>query len=611
MEHVASTDIDVVGLLSRNNGYDYIIVGSGMGGGPLAEVLAQRKKRVLLIERGRPIFNTHVLNTSRPYFKRGTSNSPEGNETIYDTVKAKVRCTEGSTPYIGGPVYCVGGRSNLWGIWTPQISKPTLETHFPDEIVKYLTEKKTKYTPKGEPYKEDGYDYAFNFMTDNSQRDNIYPKGSGQISSEALEGVKIKLDEALPDSDFDLMPVAAQFNSSSPYMFPQGAYSTTLALMNRMYAHDRYLTVLLDTEVLSIEHSIGPDNKRKVTSILVRHTKEQDKTVKSLEIGDTEVILCAGSIGTASIALNSGLGVLGSLDLVGKGLIDHDVCYVRFAKVKSGGMTMAPVNMKTTYPIAGRTCLVTVTVNANFFLAGSSSSLPTSHYYSRERKPIDVKFGVEDESDFDTICVLFEFVGELNDGNEVLNTPGKDPLIHITRPPLAPEVQTEMEDICAKIRNLFLYDKAEFKTDLPAPRPVQLGFGVFSHECGTMRMDGPKGNGVVDANLRVKSFQNLSVCDLSVFPVSPEANPSLTLMALSLRMANQFAPPVVNPEFPPIGVPQEPPTGDSAVKPGGDKDIIDDIAEEAGKAIDDIAEEAGKVIDEIADTLSKLWPLLE
>lgn len=51
------------------------------------------------------------------------------------------------------------------------------------------------------------------------------------------------------------MPVATEFNSSAPYKFPQGAYSTALALMNRIFAKDRHLPVPLDTEVLSIEHS--------------------------------------------------------------------------------------------------------------------------------------------------------------------------------------------------------------------------------------------------------------------------------------------------------------------------------------------------------------------
>lgn len=115
MDHLLHLDTDVVCLLAKLNSYDYIIVGSGFGGGPLAETLAAKNKKVLLIERGGVIFSTHVLNTSRPYYNRGASNSPEGNERVYDAVKAKVQLTDRSDSYVGGPVYCVGGRSNLWG----------------------------------------------------------------------------------------------------------------------------------------------------------------------------------------------------------------------------------------------------------------------------------------------------------------------------------------------------------------------------------------------------------------------------------------------------------------------------------------------------------------
>jgi len=68
-----------------------------------------------------------------------------------------------------------------------------------------------------------------------------------------------------------------------------------------------------------------------------------------------------------------------------------------------------------------------------------------------------------------------------------------------------------------------------------------LGFGVFSHEVGTMCMPSPANNrSVIDANLQVNGFQNLFVCDLSVFLVSTEANLTLTLAALSMRLSSFF-----------------------------------------------------------------------
>ncbi|OBS23323.1 hypothetical protein FPOA_03872 [Fusarium poae] len=534
MDHLLHLDTDVVCLLAKLDSYDYIIVGSGFGGGPLAEDLASKKKKVLLIERGGVIFSTHVLNTSRPYYNRGASNSPEGNERVYDAVKAKVQLTDQSDSYVGGPVYCIGGRTNLWGTWVPEIGDETLNAYFPHEIVEYL---------KGSGYKD-----SYQYLTDDDPRDGIYPEGDGahEVSTEDIGLATQMLNKALATAQFGIMPIAAQFNSPAPYKFAQGAYSTTLAIMNRMYANDPYLSVLVDTEVIAVQYKDTDSADKTVTALQIRD--KATGTIKELGIGKAKVILAAGTIGTASIALNSGLQNLN--DKVGKGLIDHNVCYARFAKEKDGGITQKPLNLKTHLKVGGEECLVTVTINANFFLAGSSASINTTHFYDRKGNLLGPKSPAKEQKNFDTICVLFEFVGQLAEGNSVLSIPGMDPVLDIRRDPLKHEVQCAMEDIVRNVRDAFV-DAQPFKSPTsggelcpdPGLRPQHLGFGVFSHECGTMRMDGPTNkDGVVDSDLKVKGLDNLWVCDLSVMPVSPEANPSLTLAALSLRLAEHLSP---------------------------------------------------------------------
>lgn len=59
---------------------------------------------------------------------------------------------------------------------------------------------------------------------------------------------------------------------------------------------------------------------------------------------------------------------------------------------------------------------------------------------------------------------------------------------------------------------------------------------TLTHEMGTMRMDTPHRKGVVDKDLKVHDYENLYVCDLSIFSFSPIANPSLTLTALTIRL---------------------------------------------------------------------------
>jgi choline dehydrogenase-like flavoprotein len=62
-----------------------------------------------------------------------------------------------------------------------------------------------------------------------------------------------------------------------------------------------------------------------------------------------------------------------------------------------------------------------------------------------------------------------------------------------------------------------------------------------AHHCGTTRMhDDPK-RGVVDRECRVHGVANMYVAGSSVFPTVGFANPTLTLVALSLRLADHLA----------------------------------------------------------------------
>ncbi|MBD0336835.1 MAG: GMC family oxidoreductase, partial [Cyanobacteria bacterium Co-bin13] len=67
----------------------------------------------------------------------------------------------------------------------------------------------------------------------------------------------------------------------------------------------------------------------------------------------------------------------------------------------------------------------------------------------------------------------------------------------------------------------------------------EAGLGGVAHEVGTLRLSA-NGDGVVDADLKFLSYDNLYACDLSVFPSSPAANPTLTLAALAIRLADHL-----------------------------------------------------------------------
>jgi choline dehydrogenase-like flavoprotein len=68
--------------------------------------------------------------------------------------------------------------------------------------------------------------------------------------------------------------------------------------------------------------------------------------------------------------------------------------------------------------------------------------------------------------------------------------------------------------------------------------PARLTGGY--HHMGTTRMHDDPHQGVVDANCRVHGTSNVYVAGSSVFPTAGYANPTLTIVALSIRLADHL-----------------------------------------------------------------------
>ena len=69
---------------------------------------------------------------------------------------------------------------------------------------------------------------------------------------------------------------------------------------------------------------------------------------------------------------------------------------------------------------------------------------------------------------------------------------------------------------------------------------TELRFSDASHHMGTTRMSDNPRTGVVDTNCKIHGVDNLYVSGSSVFPSAGHANPTLTIVALALRLAHQI-----------------------------------------------------------------------
>jgi choline dehydrogenase-like flavoprotein len=96
------------------------------------------------------------------------------------------------------------------------------------------------------------------------------------------------------------------------------------------------------------------------------------------------------------------------------------------------------------------------------------------------------------------------------------------------------------------------------RLELPIPRPspwltgdeLDYRFIDKAHPTGTTRLSHNPREGVVDANLQVHNVRGLFIAGSSVFPTSGTANPTLMIVALSLRLADWLKFAYFKPHFP-------------------------------------------------------------
>ena len=85
------------------------------------------------------------------------------------------------------------------------------------------------------------------------------------------------------------------------------------------------------------------------------------------------------------------------------------------------------------------------------------------------------------------------------------------------------------------MRNWLLEDKPE----LPR-RAENVGDVAGLHHMGTTRMAADPRDGVVDADCRVHGLSNLYIGGSSVFPTGGYANPTYSIVQMSLRLADHL-----------------------------------------------------------------------
>ncbi|HEX2547933.1 MAG TPA: GMC oxidoreductase [Ramlibacter sp.] len=531
------------------NAFDVVVVGSGMGGGVLADDLVERlgaRKRILVVEAGSFLFPTHVYNVSRfsnsdlaRRFGCRTFAQPAGDSGAYHHIGEELQLN-------------LGGRSLFWSGLIPRIQPWELQ-FFPERVRQEL--------------QEAGWLARAGDLMNESRT-------MGDTARDVVQ----RLRASPLSEDFDIrqtpralhQPYLNEDGSPANSFFtePTGVFNTAELLINQIgqpSAHPQQddqgpgLHLLLNHYVEDLQR------QGSAYRLLARSTL--DEQVRWIEA--PVVVLAGGSIGSAKLLRRSTL--FRDLDadvqrLVGRGLTDHPTTHTvnAFARAIGGVPLTGDAHAKIIFYSRGRRGAQQQVL----FPFNVEMNINHEYWHVRDDDPSENAPPPRDRPA--RIDLKFSFGNCLQDENEIRAAPpyGYLPeiafrnlswaahLAHERFPALAgwnkstAQVWDTLNDTA---RAIFL----QFDTHGVAARAehdakygqngLGFGWGTVHHAVGTLRMpwrpslDAPwAATSVVDEDLQLRGADNLHVCDMSVLPFSSAANPVRTLVALALRLSRRL-----------------------------------------------------------------------
>ncbi len=519
--------------------YDVCVIGSGAAGGVMAKELCEAGAKVILLEAGEAVspgeFRTHCWPYELPFRGlRGEKQEPFNPPDLKNTIRYE---TQDSVSV--DRVRVLGGRTVHWNAvvlrYAPSdFRERTLNGIEDDWPLSY--EELAEYYDRIE--KMIG-------VCGNDDRLEVLPAGpwylpppafrcSEQILKKAVAPLGIPViaaRKALLTRFYDNRPachycghcmdgcdVSAIFSTPSS-MLPKARKTGNLTLRQNAVARE----ILLDAEGLA-----------RAVSIVDRTTKKEE------EVRARIVVVCCATVETARLLLNSrspryATGLANSSGVVGRYLHGHlgDTAYLYLKDLEGrppenldGALDHAFVPRYKTKTPAGAFDFQVNYAGYMFpyhakFLPGYGADFKKK---VREMEPGFLMFG-----GFGKVAARPE--------NRILVDPNRTDIYGIPTPVLQfrfgdldhavfAEMQNTVADICDRL-----------KCDVVKPLGVRPS-GFASHEVGTVRMGKNPKTSALNSFCQSHDVKNLFVTDGSAFTTSSEKNPTLTIMALSLRAAD-------------------------------------------------------------------------
>ncbi len=497
--------------------YDVIIVGTGAGGGTLAYALADTGKRILLLDRGDSIPREKANWDAKAIYIDGRYRTAEQwlnaeGDRFQPSLYHRVG---GNTKVYGGALFRMRSQ-DFDALHFPEGISPAWELSY-DDFEPYYTRAERLYKvhglrgddptepPAGEPlpYPPLPHEPRIQQVAEQLQQQGLQP---------FYLPMSIDRDSANPQQS---PCIRCDTCDGYPCLTNGKADAETCCVLPAL----KHPNVTLRTGV-EVQQILTDQTGRKVRAIAAIIDGEL------VEIAAEVVVVACGAVNSAALLLRSSnahhpTGLANSSDQVGRNLMKHNV---------SKFYAIAPTTNHTVFQ-------KTLAIN-DFYFGDREANYPLGHIHLMGKhkwqmmQPDLPKWVPQSVLEYlanhsvdwwiqsEDLPEPHNRVQVDKDGRIIVNYQANNLSVHH-------QLQQRFEDILRRIGFLFF---------IAVPMPLK----VMNHQVGTCRFGSNPKTSVLDLNCQTHDVANLYVVDSSFFPSISAVNPTLTIAANALRVADHL-----------------------------------------------------------------------
>ena len=502
--------------------YDVIIIGSGAGGGTMARALAASGKRILLLERGgflpkerenwdtKSVFVDKRYQAHETWQHNGTAFRPEihywvgGNTKMFGAAMFRLRESD------FGEIRHAGGTSPAW-----PISYNDLEPYYARAERLYSVHGQRGIDPNEPP------------------SSGPYPFGP------------VPHDPRVQQLELDLQKLGYQ-----PFPLPlgvrlgnEGPRSQAPSVLSHFDGYPDPSEAKADAHVIAVKPALEFENVTLLTDRFVERleTDASGRMVKQVVVrndGKLEtysadlIVLAAGAANSAALMLRSANdkhpnGLANASDLVGRNYVCHQ------------NSTFLAISKEPNDSVFQKTLVM-----SDFYGASRDWEFPMG-LVQMLGKVDEVLMAFETPEPFDGMSYAQMAAHSLDFWlqSEDLPDPNNRVTINANGEIVLSYIKNNLEAherLIAKLKSL-LSQIGCHEHMIPIDHYLGTKFPFnLAHQAGTMKFGTDPSSSVLDTNCKAHELENLYVTDASFFPSVGAVNPSLTIIANSLRVADHL-----------------------------------------------------------------------